>query len=163
MKYSRVVLGWISGGVWLVVGFLLFTQGVALLTAHLNHLEGSYPLIDLIAPYFGGSEQAIVGLIAIALYIGFLKGKHVLGKSARSGIERLKNLPDPVSLAKIYSAKYYILLAVMIALGMSLKYTGVPNDLRGFIDLAIGTALIQGAIIYIRLSNTLKEKQISNG
>lgn len=157
MKCSRVTLGWISGLVWLGVGISLFVLGVNLLTAHLVTADGSYPLIDLVSPYFGGTEQATVVLIALALYFGFLKGKHVLGKSARQGIARLRTLPNPVSIAKIYSAKYYVLLGAMILMGMSLKYTGIPSDLRGFIDLIVGTALIQGALIYFRLVSTLKE------
>lgn len=157
MNCRRTTLGWISGLIWLAVGIFLFSMGVRLLTAHLNGGTDSTPLLNLVSPYFGGAEQATVVLIAIALYIGFLKGKHVLGKSARQGIQRLQTLPDPVSITKIYSAKYYILLGLMIGLGMSLKYTGIPSDVRGFIDLAVGTALIQGAIIYFRLVNTLKQ------
>lgn len=158
MKCSRATLGRISGLVWLAVGFFLFTLGVNLLTAHLTVVEGSYPFIDLVAPYFGGNEQATVVLVAIALYVGYLKGKHVLGKSARQGVSRLQTLACPVSITKIYSAKYYILLGLMICLGLTLKYTGIPSDLRGFIDLTIGTALIQGALIYFRLVHTLKSK-----
>lgn len=156
MKCSHTVLGWISGLVWLAVGFFLFTLGVSLLTAHLTAAGGSYPLIDLVAPYFGGREQATIALIAAALYIGFLKGKHVLGKSARRGIARLQTLPNPASIARIYGASYYMLLGSMILLGVAIKYTGIPSDLRGFIDLTVGTALIQGAVVYMRLANALK-------
>lgn len=156
MKCNHVTLAWISGLVWIAVGFFLLTFGLSLLTLPLTADAVNTPLLDLVAPYFGGNEQAIVVLVAIALYIGFLKGKHVLGKSARKGVERLKILPNPVSIAKIYSAKYYILLGGMVGLGMSIKYFGIPTDVRGFIDVAIGSALIQGGVIYFRLAHTLK-------
>lgn len=156
MKCSRVTLAWISGGVWVAVGVFLMTLGMNFLTVHLEGGSENVPLIQLISPYVGGGEQATVVLIGLALYIGFLKGKHVLGKSARQGIQRLQTFPEPTSLTKIYSAKYYILLGAMIGLGISIKYFGIPLDVRGVIDLAIGTALIQGAMVYFRSASSLK-------
>ena len=89
-------------------------------------------------------------MVAVCLMIGYLKGKHVLGKSAVRGIERIRAFPNPTSLGNIYSAKYYVLLAIMIGLGLSIKYLGLPHDVRGAIDVAIGAALINGALIYFR-------------
>lgn len=155
-KCSPVTLAWISGLIWIAVGCFLLTLGLKLLTSHIETPSGNYPLVELISPYLGGAQQATVLLIAIALYIGFLKGKHVLGKSAKKGIDRLKGLPNPVSISKIYNKKYYLLLGGMVGLGLSIKYLGIPLDLRGFIDIAIGAALIQGAMIYFRLASTIR-------
>lgn len=137
----------ISGLIWLAVGASLMKMGFNFL---LVKGDGNYPLIQMLAPYFGGFEQAAFLLIALALPIGYLKGNFVLGKSAKRGIARLQQFPDPTKLSNIYSAQYYILLAVMIGLGMSMKYLGIPADVRGFIDVAVGAALIKGSLFYFR-------------
>ena len=113
--------------------------------------EGAhFPLLHSIAPYFGGKEQTATILIALGLLIGFFKGRFILGKSAKRGVERICSFPNPTSLSNIYSAKYYILLGGMVGLGMSIKFLGLPNDIRGLVDVAIGAALINGAMIYFR-------------
>lgn len=141
------MLALISGLVWMIVGCYLMPLGFKLL------LEGSGgPLIDLLAPYLGGASQVSLLLVALGLFVGYMKGRHVLQKAAVKGIARIQSLPNPSSLAKIYNAKYYLLLGGMVALGMSIKWFGVPHDIRGAIDVAIGAALIQGSMVYIRFA-----------
>jgi hypothetical protein len=38
----------------------------------------------------------------------------------------------------------------MMMLGMIFRYLPIPIDVRGFIDLAIGSALMNGAMLYFR-------------
>lgn len=143
----------ISGLVWLAVGSSLMMMGLNFLlsgTKGDRSLESSYPLLDSMAPYMGNLEQAALVIVALGLFIGYFKGKFVLGKSAKRGIERIQSFPNPTSLSNIYSAKYYILLAIMIGLGMSMKYLGVPSDVRGFVDVAVGAALINGSMFYFK-------------
>lgn len=143
----------ISGLVWLAVGSSLMMMGLNFLlngTKGDRNLESSYPLLDSLSPYMGSLEQAALVIVALGLFIGYFKGKFVLGKSAKRGIERIQSFPNPTSLSNIYSAKYYILLAVMIGLGMSMKYLGLPTDVRGFVDVAVGAALINGSMFYFK-------------
>jgi len=146
----------ISGLIWLSVGSSLLMMGLNFLLSgtKADRLTGSYPMLDSMAPYFGNLEQAALVIVAIGLVIGFFKGKFVLGKSAKRGIERIHSFPNPTALSNIYSAKYYILLGLMVGLGMSIKYLGVPTDVRGLVDVAIGSALINGSMFYFRACAT---------
>lgn len=156
MKLSHTKLIIISGLIWFAIGVYLLQLGLNLLLSGVGQdlATSSYPLLRTLSPFTGSLEMAIIVLVVIALMIGFLKGRFVLGKSAKRGVERLRSFSDPAPLAWIYSAKYYILLAAMIGLGISVKYMGLSNDVRGLIDAAIGSALINGAMIYFRQAKT---------
>lgn len=164
MKLSHKTLIIISGTIWFAVGCFLMELGLKFLlaptipeaAAFLSH----YPLLSLLAPYAGGIEEAIIGVLAVSLFIGYFKGRYVLAKSAQKGVDRIRSFPNPTSLVNIYSPKYYVLLGAMIGIGMSMKYLGIPPDIRGMVDVAIGAALVNGAILYFRLalSESVKEK-----
>ena len=149
MKLSHAKLIVISGLIWFAVGFYLLQLGLNLLLSgvHFDHtLSDSYPLIKILTNYLGSGESAALILVAVALFIGYLKGKYVLGKSAHKGASRILAFSNPVCISKIYSPKYYILLGLMMGLGIAIKYLGVNNDIRGFIDVIIGSALILSLI-----------------
>lgn len=160
LKLSHAALVLISGLVWLAVGLFLFPLGLKLLvgsaTAYVFS-ENSYPLISLLTPYLG-PQQAAIFLIVIGLFIGQLKGKTVLNKSIQRSIKRIKTFPNPTSITNLYSYPYLILLISMVGLGISIRYFGVPNDIRGFIDVAVGAALIRGALNYFREAQALRKK-----
>lgn len=153
-KLSHTTLIVISGAIWMAVGCFLLPLGLNLLVGGIVPEQlrqgAEYPLVDVLAPFFGARENSILVLIVFGLYVGYLKGRHVLGKSARRGIARIQAFPNPTSLANIYAWPYYLLLALMVGLGMSIKYLGIPNDIRGVVDITIGAALINGAMIYFR-------------
>lgn len=154
-KLSHSILISISGMVWMFVGLMLLRLGLILLVGSLDH--ESHPLLTLLEPYFGGLSSAMIGVLAFAFFIGYMKGHFVLGKSAQKGVERIKTFPNPTSLRYIYSPKYYVLLGSMIALGISIKYLGIPNDIRGVVDVAIGMALLKGAWSYFQHVVSLKK------
>lgn len=152
LKLSHRALIIISGIVWFVIGFYLLNLGLNLIATADPAAQEGYPLLNRLASLFGGIAEAGIAVIAVGLLIGYFKGRYVLGKSARKGVERIATFPNPTSLANIYSKKYYILLGSMIALGISIKLFGLPNDVRGMVDIAIGAALINGAVVYFRLA-----------
>lgn len=157
-KVSHATLITISGAIWLAVGLMLLRIGVNLLLPPASHeTEFHLPLVQSLSPYLGGLKGALLGLLLFALVIGYLKGRFVLGKSAKKGVERILAFPNPVSITQIYSPKYFILLAGMVLLGISIKYMGIPNDIRGAIDVAIGIALLTGALIYFRYAGILRQ------
>ena len=151
MKISHFTMTILSGLVWMFVGLYLLPLGLVLLMNPF-HTDNYQPLLELLAPYLGGIEQSAIALTAIGLYVGFLKGRHVLGKAARKGVERIRSMPNPADLKNIYSPRYYILLGGMILLGMSIKFFGMPSDIRGLVDVAIGSALINGSLVYFRFA-----------
>lgn len=160
MKLSHRSLIIISGLVWFAIGVYLLQLGVNLLligtnqavTASTNYL----PLLNWLRHSVGNIQNAALLLIVIALFIGYLKGRYVLGKSAQKGVTRIRAFPNPTSIARIYNSRYYILIGAMMGLGISIKYLGLSNDVRGFIDAIIGSALINGAMIYFKLAQDLK-------
>lgn len=164
MKFSHTALAYISGIIWLVVGCFLLQLGLSLLSIAIDTAgpDKSLPMLHFLRTYVGGYQEGAIALIMLALFIGYLKGKHVLGKSAQKGVEHISTFPNPTSLSNMYNAKYYILLGAMIALGMSIKFLGLPNDVRGTIDVAIGAALINGAMCYFRMGRQLQKPQPSS-
>lgn len=162
MKLSHAALTFISGLVWMAVGLFLLPLGLKLILEPSALQQSSLPVLNFLKPYAGGLQEAGTIIVAIALFIGFLKGRHVLGKAARKGVERIKSFPNPTSIGNIYSPKYYILLGGMVALGMCIKIFGLPNDIRGFVDIAVGSALINGAMEYFRMALALRKATSAN-
>ena len=149
LKLNHKTLILISGAVWMAIGCFLLFLGLNLLVAG-AHLQGFNPLLSSLAPYLGGMESVALLLVVVALYIGYMKGRFVLSKAAQKGIVRIRSMPEPANLSQIYSPQYYLLIGAMVLLGMSIKWFGFPNDIRGTVDVAIGAALINGAVFYFR-------------
>lgn len=152
LKLRHTTLIVISGLAWMGIGSFLLTVGLGLLVKGLSseRPSASYPLIDMLNTYAGSAEHAVLMLLVVCLAVGYFKGKFVLAKSAHRGMARIRSFSNPTSLANIYSGTYYMLIAGMIGLGMSIKYLGLPDDVRGTVDVAVGSALINGAMIYFR-------------
>lgn len=79
-------------------------------------------------------------LAILGLMIGWAKGRWVLSKTARRMISRIPHLPQPIRIQDALPLSYLALIGVMTGLSMALRW--LPGDLRGLIDLAIGTALL---------------------
>ena len=146
MKLSHSKLILISGLAWLAIGIYLLQLGLRLLLGADSH----QPMVDTIAYYLGTREIAVLCLIVIGLYVGYFKGRYVLAKSARRGVSRIAALPNPSHIKLIYSKQYYFLLGGMVLLGISIKFLGLNTDVRGLVDVIIGSALINGAVTYFR-------------
>lgn len=143
LTHSRLIM--LSGALWLCVGLFLLPFGITLL------INGEIrPLTTSLVPIFGGLEEATVAIIAFALFVGYVKGRFVLGKSSKRIVDRIRSFPNPTSLMNIFSPAYLVLIGSMILLGISIKFFGVPNDVRGMVDVAIGAAMINGAVITFR-------------
>ncbi len=155
IKLSHSTMIFLSGAIWMGIGIFLLQLGLNLLFTQFIDIQSTTPLINSLKGLFNHQEAAIL-ITSIALYLGFLKGKHVLTKAANKGIDRTLSLPNPAPLHQIYSLKYYLLLGIMILLGISIKYFGLPNDIRGAIDITIGSALINGAVHYFRVGFKLR-------
>lgn len=149
MHLSHRSLTVISGSIWLAVGLWLLPKGFRFLE-EASRTHGARPWIDLIASYSGGIESALIFIIALALFIGYFKGTRVLGKSAHKSADRIQTLSNPAPLTQLYKPSYFLLLGVMMLIGMGMNYFAVPLDIRGFVDVAVGAALINGSMVYFR-------------
>lgn len=160
-KVTHTTLIFLSGFVWLIVGCFLLPLGLNFVIESLLQENSSlpHPILNFFAPYLGGIEPAALLLIALALVIGFLKGKRIFAKSVQRSVDRIRKLPNPASLSKIYTPGYYLLLGSMIFLGILVRYT--TQDIRGGVDIAVGTALVTGAMLYFKQAWLVSKQSFS--
>lgn len=123
MKHYQAIA--LSGVLWFGIGIFLLYKGIH---------------------FIAGSST----YIAIGLLFGFVKGRVIFPKTVYRIVNRIRSFPEPISWKQLYPASYLILLSSMIALGIAARF--LPNDIRGLIDVAIGSALINGAMIYYRMA-----------
>jgi len=136
-----------SGFIWLFVGMMLLYKGLSLIAEGASR---SSSLCSSMASLFGSPQQAGTALIACGLFIGFLKGRLVLSKTVKRVAYRILSLPLPIRFSSVYAPSYWILIGSMVGLGLTLRFLPIPIDLRGLIDTAVGSALINGAMLYFR-------------
>lgn len=137
----------LSGFVWFFIGTFLLYKGIQLITQAAFQADS---LCSKLQKTFGTPQQAATIFIAIGLAVGFFKGRFVLAKTVRRVVLRIAQLPLPIRLKDAYSPSYWILIGSMVALGMTFRFLPIPIDIRGTIDIAIGSALINGALLYFR-------------
>ncbi|OGN63431.1 MAG: hypothetical protein A3E80_04260 [Chlamydiae bacterium RIFCSPHIGHO2_12_FULL_49_9] len=121
-------------------GFLWFSIGGSLLYKGLKFISQ------------GPSQETGTMLIALGLAIGFLKGRFVLSKTVARVSNRIAALPLPIRFRDAFSKSYWILIGSMMALGILFRFLPIPIEVRGLIDVAIGSALINGSMLYFRAS-----------
>ena len=139
-----------SGITWFVVGVSLLLFGIKLIV--LSAAPGVVPpaLLSKLALITQNGQHAVLILVMSGLMIGFVKGRFILSKTARRVASRIHSLPHPIKISQVYSLRYIALIACMILLGMSMKWLAIPIDIRGAVDVAIGFALMNGAMFYFR-------------
>lgn len=129
----------LSGISWFFLGTYLAYKGIRYLVIAIS---------DANLLFSPGRKFAL--LVSFALVVGYCKGRFVLRKTAERLISRIASLSNPISFFQIYPLRYWLLIGCMMALGMGLNIFSIPFDVRGLVDLAIGTALITGSFFYFR-------------
>lgn len=147
MKLKHSTMLALGGLVWLAVGLYLLPLGLKFLTEQSLIPPPSAPLLNFLGSFLS-QGNAIVILIASGLFVGYFKGRYVLGKSAERESARIKALPNPAPVQQLYSKRFYILVALMMGIGMAMRL--VPLDVRGWVDVAVGAALINGSVVYFK-------------
>lgn len=141
-------------------GFLWFAIGVSLLYKGLHFIaQAAFEPNSLSARMqgmFGSPQQASTVLIAAGLIIGYMKAKFVLSKTVRRVVARIASLPLPIRFKDVYSPSYWILILAMVGIGLTFRFLPIPLDLRGAVDVAIGSALVNGAMLYFRAARGLQ-------
>jgi hypothetical protein len=140
MRCSHKTLLIISGLVWLAIGLFLLNLGITFV-AQGQAIE---------------SENRTVFLVVAALVLGQIKGRFVMTKVAHRSFQRITALTHPTSLRDLYTRSNYLLIVAMMGLGILMRSLALSHMIRGFIDIAVGTALTQGALAYIRLASQSK-------
>ena len=130
--------------IWFGTGVFLMWKGLQLLSSLEN---AKAPLLHFAAKYSSSFDQAVLLLIATALIIGFLKGRVALRHVVNRSISRMQ---EKVDLKNLFALRDLCLIGFMILLGLSLRFLPITNDVRGFIDVVIGSGLLNGAMLFIR-------------
>ncbi len=161
LKLRHSYLLFLSGLLWMVVGCFLLPLGLNFIVEALlkKNADNYYPVLHFLSPYVGGNESAALFWISVSLVLGIIKGRSVFAKSVQRSVVRIQALPNPASITKIYSPMYYLLLGSMFLLGFLFKFA--PLDVRGGVDIAIGCALIQGALLYFRQAWAARHRPIT--
>lgn len=157
MKFSHASLIALSGLIWLAIGAYLMPLGLNFLI-QAAALPSHAPLMKAILPVVETYDKASLLLVAAALFIGYFKGRVVLGKSVRRSTSRILALPNPAPLSQVYDWKYYLLIGLMVLIGLAFKFA--PLDIRGFVDVTIGSALINGAMLYFRAALEVRQQSV---
>ncbi|MBB65312.1 MAG: hypothetical protein CMO81_09635 [Waddliaceae bacterium] len=153
MRFSHTNLLILSGLIWLGVGCMLFPKGLEFV---FSSLEQSALYISVLTGFLGKNIAAGIWIL-LALVLGYYKGKFVLSKTVLRAARNLESLANPAKVGDLFSRNYLILIAVMMGIGMGMNFLGVPIDMRGFIDIAVGAALIYGSILYFRTARALSQ------
>src|SRR6185436_8605397 len=107
-----------------------------------EHVTTQAPLIKYLQTFATTRHQASLLIVCLGLLIGFIKGRTVLAKTVNRITSRINHHSGGLTLSQAYDQKYWIIIGVMMALGMTLRFLPVPADIHGGIDVAIGSALI---------------------
>lgn len=142
-----------SGFFWFAMGAFLLYKGLHLIN-DASFLSNS--LCHRWAGFFGSSQQTATVLVGVGLLVGFIKGRFVLVKTVRRVVGRIASLSEPIRFTDAYAKSYWILIGSMVALGMVFRFLPIPLDLRGAIDVAIGSALVNGAMLFFRAGRELQ-------
>lgn len=152
-KHNTLIL--VSAAIWLAIGTFLLVMGVRLmgetiLNPALAHIEGKFSITSLLSSFCSTQTNRVVVVCMVALFLGQFKGKMALAKSVKRQIARIKTLPNPAPIQYLYSKGYYLLIASMMGMGFLLRALPITIDTRGAIDVIIGSALINGALLFFR-------------
>lgn len=175
LKLSR---GWVlslSGLFMLGTGAMLLRKGLIYLSTTLTLLTSSVPqpvsapLLKWLWPHlntaFGlasTAQAAFILLFVLSLVLGTAKGLMVMRKVVKRSEAHIEARGGSVPLYALFPVQSLGIIAVMMGLGMSLNYLGIPLDIRGFIDMTIGFALIRGGSYYFRAAILSRHKQVKS-
>ncbi|MCB0822661.1 MAG: hypothetical protein KDC09_08190 [Bacteroidales bacterium] len=133
-KYKPAVnktwLYFLAGSMWILVGMLLMLMAVHWIRDEKLHHAGLLLLIGLIA-----------GMIIH--HFGFLK---VVDKN----LARLSEMAERPCVFSFMSWKSYLLVAVMMSMGFTLRHSGIPHLYLVSFYFALGLALFLSSIRYFR-------------
>ncbi len=143
---------YLQGTIWLLIGGMLVSMGCNFLIASLlqeNQATAYLPLFHSIP--IQDPELVALVIALSSIIIGWLKGYCILAKTVSKQLFRLEKIVSPIPYSQLFPIQYLFLLGLMGGLGVLLRT--FPIDVRGCIDLAVGTALLFGSTLFFRQKN----------
>lgn len=121
------------------------------LLAALLWISGGIKLLLRGAPSFTQlteiSEQGLV--VVLALLVTYFKGYRMLGALAKRNLVRLRRLPQPSPLYRVFPLRTYILIFFFAMVGMGIKLLLASAFAKAWILLGVGGALFMGGFVYL--------------
>jgi hypothetical protein len=93
---------------------------------------------------------AALGLAVAGLGVAIMSACRLFGGMAKKNIQRLRRLPQRGCLFAFQAWKSYLIIALMVALGVALRYASVPAKILSVIYTGIGGALLLSSFHYYR-------------
>ena len=121
-----------------------------MVAAAADQVDMKAPLMTAFQSFTSSRHQAALLIICLGLLVGFIKGRTVLAKTVKRIADRINLHSEGLTLKQVYDQKYWIIIGLMMLLGMTFRVLSIPFDIRGGVDVAIGSALINGAMLYFR-------------
>lgn len=81
-------------------------------------------------------------LVLLALVIGTIKSRLILDKTARKSLQRILEMNDNTCIGAVYSWKTWLLVALMMTFGITMRKLTDPGLVIGTLYMAIGWALV---------------------
>ena len=119
----------VAGLVWTAVGGMLVTWGAGWLAG------------------VNAWQAVALAVSGIAIGIGAWVGMRAL---AEKNIERLESMPERGSIVSFISGKSWLITALMIVMGSTLRHSAVPKVWLAVPYLAMGLALFLASLSYYR-------------
>ena len=126
----KKVLVYLSGLMWIGVGFMMCSLAWRWLAAYQSRLWFLFPAVGFVAAM-------------LIHHYGFLK-------LASKNIARISAMTGRPCLFSFLSWKSYFLVALMITLGITLRHSPLPKQWLSIVYIGIGLALALSSIRYFR-------------
>lgn len=101
---------------------------------------------------FAPSSAAV--WLAVCVAVGLLKGEFAIGKAGRRAIARIATLPERSPFWQVFTPGQWGLVFGMMALGMLIRFSGVPKNIRGLVLTVIGLALLWASRYFWNAANS---------
>ena len=122
---------------WLFAACALMWSAVGVMMCKIS--IGWLVRLERVSALYAGAGGVVLALTAF--YLGFRS-------IARRNIHRLRQLPERGCFFAFQAWKSYLIIAFMIALGVTLRHSPVPRIYLAVVYVAIGGALFLGSLLY---------------
>ena len=112
---------------WLLAGTMLVARGLSLAEG----IEGIPALL-------------LTGFLAVL--IGWQKGGRIISRVVMKNLRRLRTLPQPSPVWKVFSVPTWIIILFFSSLGISMRWWGLPLPVYSGIVAGVGLSLLYGAM-----------------
>lgn len=146
MELTKTKALFLSGLSWIGIGLFLLYKGLFILNATMR--AGPPALTQFVKGFAGSLDRALVSMMVVALFVGYLKSRLVLRKTVKRVSERILSLEGELNYRRMYPMSYVALLFGMMLLGMSLRFMPIPRDIHGLVDVAIGAGVINAGMLF---------------